>query len=142
LFPPAAPESLPEPWKALRDAKGACQIMVPGAWDSSSDRAGFAVLRDSPAVAVVTSQPGQAFQPLPEALLKMLGIPKERVFENSAKRVFYQDKAAATSADTTKAFSAMVPGKAGACSSRVVFPPEVPEDTARKIVLSLGPAPE
>ena len=142
LLPDAAPESLPTGWKVLKDPKDTCQITVPEAWDSSSDQAGWAVLRDATiAIAVVTSQPGQAFKPLPESLLKMMRIPKERIFENSAKRVYYQDKIAANSSDT-KAFSVMVPGKAGTCSSRVVFLPEVSEETARKIALSVGPVPE
>jgi hypothetical protein len=138
----AAPASVPAGLKVLKDPKGACQITVPEAWNSSSEQAGWAVLRDATtAIAVVTSQPGQAFKPLPESLLKMLGIPKEKIFENSAKRVYYQDKIAAGPSDTN-AFSVMVPGKAGTCSSRVVFLPEVPEETARKIVLSVGPAAE
>jgi len=140
LLPRTAPASLPTGWKLLKDTKGACQITVPEAWDSSSDQAGWAVLRDATtAIAVVTSQPGQAFKPLPESLLKMMRIPKERIFENSAKRVYYQDKIAANSSDT-KAFSVMVPGKAGTCSSRVVFLPEVSDETARQIALSVGPA--
>jgi len=138
----AAPASVPAGLKVLKDPKGACQITVPEAWNSSSEQAGWAVLRDATtAIAVVTSQTGQAFKPLPESLLKMLGIPKEKIFENSAKRVYYQDKIAASPSDTN-AFSAIVPGKAGTCSSRVLFLPEVSEETARKIVLSVGPAAE
>jgi hypothetical protein len=142
LLPGAAPDSLPAGWKLVKDPKGACQITVPEAWDSSSDHAGSAVLRDATtAIAVVTSQPGQAFKPIPESLLRVLRIPKEKIFENSAKRVYYQDKIAASSSDTN-AFSVMVPGKAGTCSSRVVFLPEISEETARKIALSVGPVPE
>jgi hypothetical protein len=142
LLPGAASATEPAVWKVLKDSKGACQITVPEAWEFSSDQAGFAVLRDAvTAIAVVTSQPGQAFKPLPESLLKMLGIPKEKIFENSAKRVYYQDKIVASSPDA-KAFSVMAPGKAGTCSSRVVFLPEVPDEIARKIALSVGPAPE
>jgi len=139
LLPESAPESLPTGWKVVKDPKGACQITVPEAWDSPSDQASWAVLRDATtAIAVVTSQPGQVFKPLPESLLKMMGIPKERIFENSAKRLYYQDRTATHSSDTN-AFSVMVPGKAGTCSSRVVFLSEVSEETARKIVLSVGP---
>jgi hypothetical protein len=141
-LPSAAPASLPTVWKVLKDSKGACQITVPEDWDSSSEQAGWAVLRDATtAIAVVTSQPRQAFKPLPESLLRILRIPKEKIFENSAKRVYYQDKIAAGPSDTN-AFSVMVPGKAGTCSSRIVFLPEVSEETARKIVLSVGPVPE
>jgi hypothetical protein len=33
----------------------------------------------------------------------------------------------------------MAPGKGGACSSRVVFLSTVPEETAKKIAVSVGP---
>ena len=141
FLPNTAPASQPTGWKVLKDPKGACQITVPEAWNFSSEDAGFAVLRDATtAIAVVTSQPGQAFKPLSESLLKLLGVPKEKVFENSAKRVYYQDKIAVTLQDTN-AFTVVVPGKAGTCSSRVLFLPEVSQEDARKIVLSVGPVP-
>jgi hypothetical protein len=70
----------------------------------------------------------------------LLGVPKEKVFENSTKRVYYQDKIAVTLQDTN-AFTVVVPGKAGTCSSRVLFLPEVSQEDARKIVLSVGPVP-
>jgi hypothetical protein len=47
-------------------------------------------------------------------------IPKDKLFENSVKRIFSQDKIARNLADT-KAFSTMVPGKNGTYSARVVF---------------------
>lgn len=138
----AAPESPPAGWKVLKDPSGACQITVPEAWESSPDQAGWAVLRDAAtAIAVVMSQPDQAFKPLPESVVKLLGIPRERIFENSAKRVYYQDRAA-TKSSGTNVYIIMVPGKAGTCSSRVAFLPEVPEETARNIALSVRPVPE
>jgi len=36
----------------------------------------------------------------------------------------------------------MVPGKNGTCSSRILFAAGVSEETAKKIALSLAPAPE
>lgn len=141
-LPAFLPASLPSGWKLLKDSKGACQISIPEDWEISSDQAGFAVLHDaSTAIAVVTSQPGQAFKPLSDTVVKLMGLRKEKIFENSATRVFYQDKIPASSSDT-KALSAMVPGKTGTCSARVVYLAEVPEETARKIVLSVGPASE
>jgi hypothetical protein len=89
----------------------------------------------------VTSQPGQAFSPLTEFFQKVLNIPKEKLFENTSKRIFYQDKTSA-STDDLNSYSFSVPGKAGTCSGHLTFLPSVPEDTARKIVLSLGPAAE
>jgi len=138
----ASDRTAPPAGKAIKDVKGSCQILVPENWTASGEKAGSAVLTDpSNAIAVVTSQPGQTFKPLTATMLKVLGIPKEKMFENSDKRIFYQDKVARDLTDTN-AFSVMAPGKGGTCSARVVFLSSVSEETARKIALSLGPSPE
>jgi hypothetical protein len=134
---PAQPP--PATWKIVQDAKGACQISVPPEWTSLGDTSGAASLKDaSTALAVVTSQPSQAFQPLTESLQKVLGVPKTGMFENSAKRIFYQEKTA-RNADDQNAYSVSVPAKAGTCSCHIVFVPAVTEEIARKIALSLSP---
>jgi len=129
----------PDGWRIVKDSKGVCQIAVPPDWDALFDNAGAAVLHDaSNAIAVVTSQPAQAFQPLPENLQKLMGIRKDRLFENSAKRIFYQDRISQRPEDPN-AYSVSVPGKTGTCSAHVMAVPGVPEETAKKIALSLGP---
>ena len=45
---------------------------------------------------------------------RLMPIPKDKLFENSVKRIFYQDKIARNLADAN-AFSTMVPGKNGTC---------------------------
>jgi hypothetical protein len=81
------------------------------------------------------------FKPLPESLQKVLDIHKEKMFENSVKRLFYQDKTSKSPADPN-AYSASVPGKAGNCSCHVTFLPNVSADMVKKIALSLGPVPQ
>ena len=88
-------------------------------------------------ILVLTTEAGQEFKPLTGWLLKALGVPKERMFENSATRIFYQDKVS-RSAEDTSAFSSSVPAKGGTCTCRVVFVPRVGEDVAKKIALSLS----
>ena len=62
---------------------------------------GSAVFQDpTTGIAVVTSQPGQTFKPLTEAMQKLLRIAKEKLFENTAKRIFYQDKTARDATDS------------------------------------------
>jgi hypothetical protein len=138
----ASAQTVPSGWKLIRDVKGSCRIAVPPDWSPFSEAGGSAIFHDpSTGIAVVTSQPGQAYKPLSAAMLKVLGIPKDKVFENSAERLFYQDKTSA-GADDENAFTASAPGSAGGtCSCRVVFLPSINTDIARKIVLSLGPAP-
>jgi hypothetical protein len=136
----ASAQTVPEGWKVVRDAKVACQIAVPAEWTPFNEGSGAAVFHDATtAIAVVTSQPGQKFKPLSDTQLKVLGIAREKIFENSTKRLFYQDKTA-TGHDDSNAFSAMVPGNDGTCSCHVVFAHDIPEETAKKITLSLGPA--
>jgi len=133
--------SLPVGWKVIKDSKGTCQIAVPTDW-TPSENPGSAVFQDATvAIAVVTTQPGQTLKPLSESMQKILGIAKDKLFENTTKRIYYQDKVVRNATDSN-AFIAMVPGKGGTCSSRVVFLSVVPEDTAKKITLSVGPVPE
>jgi hypothetical protein len=131
--------TIPPGWKAVKDAKGVCQIAVPKEWVPGAENTGSAVLQDaSVAIAVVTSQQGQTFRPISESMLKLLNVPKDKLFENSATRTFFQDRTG-RDASEPNSLSAMVPGKVCTCSSRVVFLPSVPEETAKKIALSVGP---
>jgi len=126
----------------VKDSKDMCQIAVPPEWVLLEEGSGAAVFQGSTtAIAVVTSQPAQIFKPLPEALQKVLEIRKEKLFENSVKRLFYQDKTSTRSSDPN-AYSASVPGKAGTCSCHVTFLPSISADMAKKIALSLGPVPQ
>jgi hypothetical protein len=142
LLPPAWTQTVPPGWKVVKDSKGACQIAVPPEWVPFAESTGAAVFQDAAtAIAVVTSQPGQVFKPMTEFFQKVLEIPKERMFENTAKRIFYQEKVSKNS-EVPNAYNASVPGKNGTCSCRVVFLPSVSEDNSKKIVFSLGPVPE
>jgi hypothetical protein len=146
FLPSVSAQVVPAGWQIVKDSKNdsknACQIAVPPDWSPYGDNSGAAVFHDvSTAIAVVTSQPGQTFSPLPESVQKVLDIRKEKIFENTAKRIFYQDKTSENREDPN-AYSVSVPGKAGTCSGRVTFLPSISEDVARKIALSLGPVPE
>ena len=139
LLFPASAQTIPEGWKVVKDSKDMCQIAVPPEWVLLEDGSGAAVFQGSTtAIAVVTSQPGQIFKALPESLQKVLDIRKEKMFENSVKRLFYQDKTSKSSSDPN-AYSASVPGRAGTCSCHVTFLPSVSADVVKKIALSLGP---
>jgi hypothetical protein len=143
LFAAAVPaQVVPAGWLTIKDSKSACQMAVPPDWAPYGEKGGVAIFRDvSTAIAVVTSQPEQAFKPLPEAVQRVMGIPKEKMFENTARRVFYQDRISQNREDPN-AYSIAVPGKAGTCSGHLTFLPSISEEVARKIALSLGPAAE
>lgn len=142
LGPFASAQTVPSGWKLIRDAKSTCRIAVPPEWSPFSENGGSAVFHDpSAAIAIVTSQPGQEFKPMATSMLKLLGVLKEKIFENSAARLFYQDRTSSRPEDEN-AYTSSAPGAAGTCSCRVVFLPSISADTARKIVLSLGPSPQ
>ena len=131
-------QTTPAAWKTIQDSKGLCRISVPAEWTPMEEKTGAAVFESSTtAIAVVTSQPEQAFKPLTDSMQKLLGIRKDKVFENTVKRTFYQDKVSRNAEDSS-AFSASVPGKTGTCSCRITVLPSITEETARKIALSLG----
>lgn len=138
---PARSQSVPAGWKVIKDAKAVCQIAVPPEWIPLGENRGAAVFQNSTTgIAVVTSQPGQEFKPLSAAQLKTFGVPKEKIFENSAARIFFQDQTS-HNPDDSNAFSASVPAKGGTCSCHLVVLPSVSDDVAKKIALSLSPVP-
>jgi len=136
---PLAAQTVPGGWQIVKDPKNACQVAVPADWVIYGDSRSAAIFHDAAtALVVVTSQPGQAFAPLTEHLQTILNISKGKLFENSAKRIFYQDKAS-SHPDDPNWYTFSVPGKNGTCSGHLTFLPSISDDVARKIVLSLGP---
>ena len=140
LLPAAAhAQTIPAGWRVVKDAGKVCQLAVPSEWSLYGEKGGAAVLEDaSSAIATVTSQPAQDFSPLAESMLRLLEIPKDRVFENTLSRIFYQERASLNKEDPNT-FSFSVPGKTGTCSGHLRALPAVQLDTVRKIALSLGP---
>jgi hypothetical protein len=135
---PALSQTTPAGWKTIKDAKGVCRIDVPPEWVPLGEGNGAAVFRDpTTAIAVVTSQPAQEFKPLTPQFLKSMGLPKEKIFENSATRIFYQDRTS-EGRDDPNEFSSSVPANGGTCSCHLRLLPGIPVDLARKIVLSLS----
>jgi len=135
----ASAQTVPAGWKIVKDNKSICQIAVPPEWVPLGGTTGAAVWKESTvAIAVVTVQAEQEFKPLTESQVRTLEIPKEKLFENTGTRVFYQDKVSAGPQDPN-AYSASVPaGKTATCSFHVRFVPELPAETAKKIALTLG----
>ena len=136
---PASSQTRPSGWIVIQDAKAVCKIAVPPDWAPFGENNGAAVFRDATTgIAVVTAQPGQEFKPLSPVILKTINIPKDKLFENSATRIFYQDRTS-HNREETSAFSSSVPAKGATCSCHVVVLPAVDEEVARKIALSLAP---
>ena len=137
LLVPDSAQTIASDWKIIKDSKSNCQISVPPEWTLLAENSGAAILQDTTtAIAVVTSQRGQTFKSLTESPQRVLAIRKESMFENSVKRVFYQDKISKNSSDPN-AYSTSVPSKTGTCSCHITFLPSIPEEIAKRIALSL-----
>ena len=137
-----AQTTTPADWKIVKDSKGLCQIAVPPDWEALSENSGAAVFRDaSTAIAVVTGQPGQAFKPLPESLLRLWRLRKDQLFENTPRRIFYQDRISKHS-EEQNGYSVSVPSKSGTCSCHVGALLSVSKETVKTISMSLRPVPE
>jgi len=136
---PVSAQTRPPGWIVIQDAKSICKIAVPPEWSPFGEHNGAAVFREATTgIAVVTAQPGQEFRPLSAPILKTINIPKEKMFENTPTRIFYQDRVS-HNREESNAFSSSVPAKGGTCSCHVVVLPVVDEEVAKKIALSLAP---
>jgi hypothetical protein len=121
-------------WKTVKDETGSCQISVPPTWTPLS-QPGF-VNSPQHIATVVTS--GMNFKPFDALTLKMLGIDK--LFENSATRIFYVTKPGGNPLHV--GYHVEVPGKAhSSCIAEIALPPNTLEDDAKKIALSLSRTP-
>jgi hypothetical protein len=81
LLASALAQTTPAGWKIVKDSKGVCQIAVPPDWEPLPETAGAAVFHDvTTAIAVVTSQAGQAFQTTPGNLAEVVRHPQGQTF--------------------------------------------------------------
>ena len=81
------------------------------------------------------------FRPLNEAGMKAAGV--EKIFENTAERVFYshgRPKVAAGNQSPTRNWYVRVPSKDGTCMGSIEFRESVSEEVAKQIALSLAKA--
>src|SRR5689334_12910407 len=115
-----ATQNVPAGWKIVKGAKGSCQVAVPPDLTPYGYGTGPAVVHDATSGRTVGhSQAGQKFKPFTESQLNILDISRDKVFESSAKRLFYRDRTSRNS-DQPNAYSVMTPGHGGTCSSHVV----------------------
>ena len=77
------------------------------------------------------------FKPFSATTLKIASIDK--VFENSATRVFYVTKPAGNPSGVI--YHVEAPGKVNSCIAEIDLPPNTLEDDAKKIAISLSRTP-
>ncbi len=120
-------------WQTVKDRTGACQLSVPGNWSvlstpghvSSPSHLGTTVISGN-----------RAFRPFHESTLKMLGIDK--LFENSAQRIFYSTKPHGTPPLMT--YHVEAPGRTMSCIAEITSTPSYSLEEVKKIAASLSAA--
>lgn len=130
-------QSVPEGWKVVKDKQGACQLGVPADWTTDKIVSSFAKSPDGKANAVPHGvRSGQSFSDATSLAKQMLKPSK--TIEDSGKRLWYAYEGGSSSGGGTNWYVA-VPGTP-VCTAQVSFKDPALEDTAKKIVLSLGKA--
>ena len=127
-------QSVPAGWKTVKESDGKCEVSVPPEWTVAPGNPGYASAKKQLDGSVVVTIGYDTLQPMPESVQKAFKVDK--MFENTAKRVFYSDHL-----DKITNYNVSVPGKAGfTCTSQVTFSEATKEDIAKAIALSVGPA--
>jgi hypothetical protein len=132
----AAAQTVPAGWNVIKEGKGACQAAIPPDWAPGSGP-GTAHAKDMMEGMLVVTSDIDRLQPMPEFLQQSL---VDQMIENTDKRVFYSEKANASSQN--RLYHATVPGKGGKgrCHATVTFQPsKVKDEIAKQIALSIGP---
>lgn len=121
-------------WKTVKDKTGSCQISVPPNWTLLSV-AGYV---NSPQRTTTMLISGNTrFSPFSAGTLKVLNVDK--VFENSATRIFYVGKPGGN--PPLVSYHVEAPGKVNACIAQITLPLNTLEEDAKKIALSLSKTP-
>lgn len=134
----AVPQGTPANWKVLKDLEDACQISVPGDWDTN-----LPAIAQSPgnkAMAVIKFDENDRYAPLDAAALKALDTVK--VVENSAKRYFVQSKefpGITSTAAPSRRWMVAIPAPKGQCSVMITLVQGADEATAVTLANSLAP---
>jgi hypothetical protein len=121
-------------WRTVKDKTGSCQISVPLTWTLLAQPG----LVNSPQGTTTILISGMSrFSPFSAGTLKMLNV--DRVFENSATRIFYVIKPVGNPPHVS--YHVEAPGKVNACIAQISLLPNTLEDDAKKIALSLSKTP-
>ena len=134
-----ATQTAPAQTKALKDGKSVCQVLVPADWQPDSDIPGIA--RDPKNLISVTVMWEQDYKvaPMTEMAIQMSSV--EKMFENTAQRIFYQGKAVTFGPVPKTPWTVYTPApQKGACHCAISMQPGADEQAAKKVALTLGPA--
>ena len=121
-------------WKTMQDKTGSCQISVPPTWTLLSLPGHVNSPQGTTTMLISGNRP---FRPFSDETIKVLNVDK--VFENSATRIFYVGKPSGNPAYVN--YHVEAPGKVNSCIAQITLQPHSLEDDAKKIALSLSKTP-
>ena len=119
-------------WQTLRDKTGVCQLAVPGNWSLLS-LPGHAASPEHMDTTVIEGR--VAYRPFhfSQGEMKVLNIDK--VFQNSAQRVFYSANTGAT--PPSLIYHVEVPGRTKVCIAQISTTPSFSQDEVKRIAATL-----
>ncbi|GEM_PF-4119512 len=126
--------------KAIKDDKGACQVLVPADWKVGTMLTSSA--RDPKDTLYIQVMWEQDYKVAPFNELDMKIRKIEKMFENTAQRVFYQTKGMKIGPTPPSTIWTLYTPAAqkGACHCNLTLKPGASEQAAKDIIMTLGPA--
>jgi len=132
----ASAQTVPAGWKVVTDRQKLCQVAVPADWTPDSLVKSFVVSPDKKSTVVVHGlAAGTDYKTMTDTSKKLM--PPVKIFAETATKLWYEEPPTPGKNRTSWYFAI---GGAQVCNAEVQFEGAGMEDTAKKIVASLGPA--
>lgn len=137
----AVAQQAPAGWKVMKSEKASCQVAVPGDW--AIDNAFQTASSPNKLLSVsILHEKDVDTGPSVSDDLRIAAYSPVKVFENTSKRVFLEDKAAVLGpAKPGRKFVAFVPHSSkGICQAILSLKSGGPEELAKQVVLTVSVA--
>ena len=134
----AAAHTLSAQTKAFKDKNGTCQVLLPADWQLDDITGEMKDPKSLIRVSVFWERDAKV-EPYSAMAMDMNNV--EKMFENTAQRIFYQEKPIKFGPVPTYAYTVYTPApQKGACHGAISMKPGADEPAAKQIALTLGPA--
>jgi hypothetical protein len=136
-------QPVPAGWKVMKSEKGTCQVAVPGGWAVDNE---FNTAQDPKKLvsATIVHERDATMGPSESDAMRIVAYTPIKVFENTSKRVFLEDKVSPLGPgwpSPGRKFVAFVPQTSkGICQTRVMLKSGGTEALAKQVALTVSPA--
>ena len=136
----AVAQQVPAGWKVMKSERGTCQVAVPSDWAVDND---FSTANDPKKLVSVTilHEQDAKMGPSESDAMRIAAYTPIKVFENTSKRVFLEDKVSAfgPSGPPRRKFVAFVPHTSkGICQAMTILKSGGPEALAKQVALTVS----